>query len=153
MNNLEKESKTLTTVPRPNPLKILKNISCFKKILKGFRTTDMETILDVLMYQPKLVHSCMTKGFTIEDSDFFNLSCKVYYNIPLQSTAWFGKEKGFTLETTNNGSLSGFNIKRQELQVFLENLEEIPIKIFPINIEMRQTIDNIESIFTYKVNN
>jgi len=115
MNNLANETLT------PNPLKILKNISCFKKIIKGFKTNDMNTLIDVLLYQPKLIHSCLTKGFTPKDADFFKLSCKVYYNIPLVSSAWFGSEKGYALQNTNEKNLLVIdNYEREELFKFLE---------------------------------
>lgn len=145
MNNLATETLT------PNPLKILKNISCFKKILKGFKTSDMDTLLNVLMYQPKLIHSCMTKGFTIDDADFFKLSCKVYYNIPLVSSAWFGSEKGYSIQQSIDSYLPIPNFEREQLFDFLKTLE-LPDRIVPINLKMRQTLDDIESTFTYKIN-
>jgi len=145
MNNLVTEHLA------PNPLKIIKNISCFKKILKGFKTSNTDTLLDVLMYQPKLIHSCMTKGFTPEDADFFKLSCKVYYNIPLVSSAWFGTEKGYALQQATDSYLPVQNFERAQLSEFLKNVK-LPAKIKPVHLEMRQTIEDIESTFTFKVN-
>ncbi len=145
MNSLIKEQLS------PNPFKILKNISCFKKILKGFKVSDENTLLDVLMYQPKLIHSCMTKGFNIEDADFFKLSCNVYYNIPLVSSAWFGSEKGYALKQSTKSHSPAPNFEREQLLNFIKT-EELPNKIIPIHLEMRQTIDDIESVFTFKIN-
>ena len=145
MNYLAKETLS------PNPLKILKNISCFKKVIKGFKTEDMNSLIDVLMYQPRLIHSCMTKGFIIEDADFFKLSCKVYYNIPLVSSAWFGSKKGYSLQHAADNYAPYTDLDRDDLITFLQKIE-LPEKITPINLEMRQTIDDIESTFTFKVN-
>jgi len=144
MNNLASD--------QPNPLKILKNISCFKKIIKGFKTDDLDTLLSVLMYQPKLIHSCLTKGFILEDADYFKLSCKVYYNIPLVSSAWFGNERGYSIQQCTDSHLpaSGFDC-RNMLNDFLKTIE-LPEKIMPVKIEINQTIQDIESTFTYKVN-
>lgn len=145
MNNLAKEKDKIS------PLKVLKNISCFKKILKGFTPSNTDTLLDVLLYQPKLVHSCMTKGFTLEDANFFNLSCKVHYNIPLVASAWFGHEKGYTLQHTSENCSPVTNFERDQLLDFLQTIE-LPNQIKPIHLEIKQTVDNIESIFTFKVN-
>jgi len=132
----------------PDPLQAFKNISCFKKIINGFKTADNDSLLDILMYQPKLIHSCMTKGFTLEDANLLKLSCKVYYNIPLVSSAWFGPEKGYSLNKISDVSVT--NLKREEVSGILNDLE-LPHKIVPINLEMRQTIDNVESTFSFKM--
>lgn len=144
MNNLAQDD-------HPNPLKILKNISCFKKVIKGFKVSDMDTLLSVIMYQPKLIHSCLTKGFILEDSDHFKLSCKVYYNIPLVSSAWFGVERGYSIKPDTENYLPDSDFESKDiLSQYLRTIEELPEKIMPIRIEIIQTIKEIESTFTYK---
>ena len=138
---------------KPNPLKVFDKVSKLKKLLKPIKVKNDEVFLNKLLSKPQEILTLIYDGFSLEDSNYIDLSCDVRCNIPIKFSARIGNGANcwITGEKPNGESLYDTSDKTGLIEI-LENLE-LPDRIIFTEIELNQRVQNSKSEFRYSLIN
>jgi len=145
----------IDTYKKPEPLKVLSNLSGLKSLLKPIKVRSSDQFLDVLLQKPFDILDEIGKGFSLEDHKHIDISCSMEANIPFRFWARVGngancgmfmKDRKEDFDTVN---LNTEKETRKALALVLESLNTLPVRIQFTNLELVQKIGNAESQLSF----
>jgi len=118
---------------KPSPLRQLDNFRQLKVALKPIKA------------------SAISKDFSLADQEHVAISCDVYFNIPLVSSASVGGETISRLQKYGKNGIRTIFENKKELGEYLQGLDRIPSIILPNKLELMQKIGDAKSKFVYEL--
>ncbi|RDY58418.1 MULTISPECIES: hypothetical protein [Flavobacteriaceae] len=136
---------------KPSPLRQLDNFRQLKVALKPIKADEGGKFLDVLLTHCAMLRSAISKDFSLADQEHVAISCDVYFNIPLVSSASVGGETISRLQKYGKNGIRTIFENKKELGEYLQGLDRIPSIILPNKLELMQKIGDAKSKFVYEL--
>ncbi|GMN04626.1 hypothetical protein MTsPCn5_00140 [Croceitalea sp. MTPC5] len=136
---------------RPSPLRQLDNFKQLKPVLKPIKADESGKFLDLLLEHCMILNRAIGKDFSLSDHSHIDISCDVYFNIPLVSSASVGNGSNAWLQEYDKSGGGAMLNDKKELGQYLQGLESIPSVIQPVKLELSQKIGDAKSKFVYEV--
>ncbi|GMN08435.1 hypothetical protein MTsPCn5_38240 [Croceitalea sp. MTPC5] len=136
---------------KPSALRQLDNFKQLKTVLKPIKADESGKFLDALMEHCMLINRAIGKDYSLADHTHIDISCDVYFNIPLVSSAQVGNGSNAWLHEYHKNEHGTMFENKKELGEYLQGLERIPSTIIPIKLELTQRIGDAKSKFVFEV--
>lgn len=136
---------------KPRPLRQLNNIRQLKTSLKPIKADENGKFLENLLEHCMTINRAIGKDFSLADHSHIDISCDVYFNIPLVSSAQVGNGSNAWLHEYQKNEHGVMFENKKELGEYLQSLERIPSTIIPIKLELTQRIGDAKSKFVYEI--
>lgn len=136
---------------KPSPLRQLDNFKQLKTALKPIKADENGKFLEVLLEHCIIINRAIGKDFNLVDHSHIDISCDVYFNIPLVSSAQVGNGSNAWLHEYQKNEHSTMLENKKELSEYLQKLERIPSTIIPVKLELTQRIGDAKSKFVYEI--
>ena len=136
---------------KPSPLRQLDNFKQLKTALKPIKADENGKFLEALLEHCMIINRAIGKDFSLADHSHIDISCDVYFNIPLVSSAQVGNGSNAWLHEYQKNEHGVMFENKKELGEYPQKLERIPSTIIPIKLELTQRIGDAKSKFIYEI--